>query len=234
MMISRDIRQYTLEECHHIEGTAVVIDVRRAFTTAAWAFHQGARRILLTGSVEEALALRERFPGALIVGEVDGLPVPEFDLWNSPTQISQVDLSGRTLVQRTSAGTQGIVRSTAARQMLAASLTVATATAHWVQRFEPEAVGFVTTGVRDGDWGEEDIACADYITALLNGDQPDTRPYVEQVYVYPVDKDIPAGELLDTFRKDMDLCAQVDRFDFAMVVRRQDGLFIMEPVNSDA
>ena len=41
-----------------------VIDVLRAFTTAAFAFAAGVREIVLVGAVEEALALRERLPGA--------------------------------------------------------------------------------------------------------------------------------------------------------------------------
>jgi 2-phosphosulfolactate phosphatase len=44
-------------------------------------------------------------------GEVNGLPPEGFDFGNSPTQVMKLDLRGRALVQRTSAGTQGIVRS---------------------------------------------------------------------------------------------------------------------------
>ena len=43
-------------------GSVVVIDVLRAFTTAAYAFAAGAREILLTSTVEEAFALRARLP----------------------------------------------------------------------------------------------------------------------------------------------------------------------------
>jgi 2-phosphosulfolactate phosphatase len=229
MMIQSDPLQYTLENCHQITGTAVVIDVRRAFTTAAWAFHQGASRILLTGTVDEALKMRSRIPGALIMGEVAGLLVPEFDLWNSPSQISQLELGGKTIIQRTSAGTQGIVRSTNARQVLGASLVVASATVRWMMRHKPEEIGFVVTGLRAGQWGEEDIACAEFMTALLKGEKPDSKAYADQVFVYPVEKEIPAGDLLDTFRQDMQLCAQVDRFDFAMVVHREGELLVMEP-----
>jgi 2-phosphosulfolactate phosphatase len=226
------IKQFTLEDCHHIAGTAAVIDVRRAFTTAAWAFHQGARRILLTGTVEQALELRERFPGSLIVGEVAGLPVPEFDLWNSPTQVSAHDLTGKTIIQRTSAGTQGIVRSTGARQVIASSLVVASATVRWLQQHEAEQVGFVATGVRADDTGAEDVACASYMTALLNGEIPNPQPDTDPIFVFPK-KDFPDPRLLEIFQRDLELCAQVDRFNFAMPVQRQGDLMVMEPVNSN-
>jgi 2-phosphosulfolactate phosphatase len=226
------IKQYTLEDCHQIVGTAAVIDVRRAFTTAAWAFHQGARRILLTDTVEQALGLRRRFPGSLILGEVGGLPVPEFDLWNSPTQVSEHDLTGKTIIQRTSAGTQGVMRSTRARQVIAASLVVASATVGWLRQHEKEQIGFVTTGVRADDSGAEDIACANYMTALFQGEEPNPQPYTKSIFAFP-EKDFQDSRLMQVFLHDLELCAQVDRFNFAMPVQRQSDLMVMETVNSD-
>src|SRR5438128_2218040 len=91
-----------------ITGVAVVIDVFRAFTTAAWAFHLGVDRIVLTDDLEEALALKARIPGALALKDRE--PLPGFDLDNSPVHLRQRrDLAGRTLVQRTTAGTTGAV-----------------------------------------------------------------------------------------------------------------------------
>ena len=67
------IEQATRDTCGEATGAVVAIDVIRAFTTAAFAFAAGARDIVLVGTVEEAFAQRERFPGALAMGEVDGL-----------------------------------------------------------------------------------------------------------------------------------------------------------------
>ena len=44
-------------------------------------------------------------------GEVGGLRPEGFDFGNSPTYINDADLSGLTMIHRTSAGTQGVVRS---------------------------------------------------------------------------------------------------------------------------
>ena len=49
-------------------GTVVIIDVFRAFTTAAIAFDRGAREIVLVAEVEEALDLRRRGIGDLLMG----------------------------------------------------------------------------------------------------------------------------------------------------------------------
>src|SRR5690606_18367462 len=122
--VSMKISTATLDTCSVHSGLVVVIDVLRAFTTAAYAFHRGASEIILVSTVEEAFALRERFPGSLLMGEVDGIRVPGFDLGNSPAEVEAMDLSGRRLIHRTSAGTQGVVRSVRAKILLAASFVV--------------------------------------------------------------------------------------------------------------
>jgi 2-phosphosulfolactate phosphatase len=70
-----EIHRATLDTCAQATGTVVVIDVLRAFTTAAFAFAAGAADITLVGAIEEAFALRERNPDLLLAGEVYGLPI---------------------------------------------------------------------------------------------------------------------------------------------------------------
>jgi 2-phosphosulfolactate phosphatase len=95
-----EFQRATLLDCGKAEGTVVVIDVLRAFSTAAYAFAAGVRQIQLVSTVEAA-RLRRQMPGALVMGEVEGLPVPGFDFSNSPPQFNGLDLGGRLLIQRT-------------------------------------------------------------------------------------------------------------------------------------
>src|SRR5688572_24084000 len=92
-----------------VTGPVVVIDVIRAFTTAAYAFGAGAEAIYLVATVEEALAFTHAHPHVLAMGEERGRRIEGFTFSNSPVEVSRADLRGRTLVQRTSAGTQGVV-----------------------------------------------------------------------------------------------------------------------------
>src|ERR1700747_1485920 len=101
-------------------GTVAVIDVFRAFTTAAVALANGASSIVMVRSVEEALALREAGIGQICMGEVRGRPPDGFNFGNSPFEISRVDFDGKTIIQRTSAGTQGIVTANRAQRLYAA------------------------------------------------------------------------------------------------------------------
>lgn len=226
-----EFKRTTLKNCHTATGTVVVIDVLRAFTTAAYAFAAGARDIVLVSTVEETFALREHTRGALIMGEVGGLPVPGFDFGNSPSALSGLDLSGRRLIQRTSAGTQGVVRSTLAGTLLAASLVCARATVRHIQQNAAAAtVTFVITGAIHNLDGDEDAACADYMIARLQGKQPDIRPFIKRVYDANNSRKFVAPARPDFPTADLERATEVDRFDFAMRVKRQEGLLIMEKV----
>jgi 2-phosphosulfolactate phosphatase len=111
-----------LDGARNASGAVAVIDTFRAFTTAAVALASGASRIIMVATVEEALALRAAEPGAICMGEVRGEAPPGFDYGNSPFELAAVDLRGETIIQRTSAGTQGIVAASArANRLYAAS-----------------------------------------------------------------------------------------------------------------
>lgn len=190
-----------------------------------------AGRILLAATVAEALALRERFPGALVMGEVDGLPAPGFDLWNSPAQVSQRDLSGCTLIQRTSAGTQGVVQARRADCLMAASFVVAEATARANLTQQPREVTFVITGLTaDPRHGAEDRACAEYIAALLRGKDPAPARYLGWLDGFIASHEINTLDepLRTQFYTDIAYCHAVDRFDFTLDIQRRDGLLVID------
>ncbi len=65
-------------------------------------------KIILTAEPEEALALRDRGLGDLCMGEVDGIRALGFDFGNSPFELSQAAVRGKTLIQSTRAGTVGV------------------------------------------------------------------------------------------------------------------------------
>ena len=46
-----------IPELTDVPDVAVVVDVMRAYTVAAWAFARGAERVVLAESLDEALAL---------------------------------------------------------------------------------------------------------------------------------------------------------------------------------
>ena len=118
-----DIRiESLLEGAARASGAVAIIDVLRAFTTAAVAFANGAARITMVASVEEALVLRAQGAGQICMGEVGGRPPKSFDFGNSPYELSKVDLAGVDIIQRTSAGTQGVVAAAKQAQSMPSRL----------------------------------------------------------------------------------------------------------------
>lgn len=118
-----------LEGATRATGTVAIIDVFRAFTTAAVVLANGAIHITMVGSTEEALSLRDSGVGQVCMGEVNGCAPPGFDFGNSPFEVSEIDFRGKAIIQRTSAGTQGILAARQAQSLFAGSLVTASATA---------------------------------------------------------------------------------------------------------
>lgn len=218
------IRKLGLAQSDQARGVAVVIDVVRAFSAEAYAFAQGAREIFTVSSVEEALDWKRREPDVIVFGENMGEHVPGFDYGNSPSELIAQDLTGARLVHRSSAGTQGVVRSANAQLTLVSSLVCARATAAYLRAMNPEEVDFIITGRSRYFTGDDDMACADYIEALLLGRDPDPHPYVERVYQSRSGARIMREAADHPMRQDLELCVQANRFDFVMQVERRDGL----------
>ena len=223
------LHRATLETCSRAKGTVVVIDVLRASTTACYAFLAGASEIVLASTVDQALALRARLPGALAMGEVGGLPIEGFDLGNSPWRLAEHDLRGRTLSPRTSAGTQGALRAAGARRLLGACLCNLSATVAALRQTPSDEITLLTTGIFSGGWGDEDAACADCIEALLDGRRTDFETVEARMrasrsglhYTDPASAAFPP--------QDLDLALAVDRFPHPLESARERDLLVMRP-----
>lgn len=217
------INQFTLDDCHEAHGLIVVLDVLRAFSTAACAFSSGAQEIWPVSTVEEALSLRASHPGSLVMGEVGGVPPEGFDFGNSPLSLVERDLRGCTLIQRTGAGTQGLVRSTGGNQVLAASFACAKSTAEYIRKISPKEVSFVATGVLPDRDGDEDIACADYIAAMIADPATDARPYIQRVVDSTAGQLFSGEETAAHSPADLAWCCVPNRYAMVMQAIREDG-----------
>jgi 2-phosphosulfolactate phosphatase len=202
-----------LEGAANAAGVAVVIDTFRAFTTAAYAQAQGVGTHYLVSTVEEAREIAERHREALLCGEVNGVRPDGFDLGNSPAEVLEADVDGRVLVQRTSGGTRCVraALSSGSTAVYAASLVVATATAHAVE--SAPTVTIVASG-RDGTVPVfEDDATANLISDLIDGHGEPRRVAAQ---VRDSDSATRLAESTWAHPDDVLLATDVDRFDFAM------------------
>ena len=222
-----EFHYFSLEDTSQAFGVVVVIDVLRAFTTAAFALANGVTRIVPVASVNEALALREQDKGVLLLGEVDGYKPPAFDFSNSPAEISRADVRGKTLVHRSSAGTQGLVRARQAEVLLATSFVVAGPTADYLRKLTPVDISFVVTGNSLGRDGDEDRACGEYIEALVRGDDPAPKAFTDRVGASTVGKDFLYGNAAYILKEDLELSLRVNAFSFYLPVHRDNGCLVL-------
>jgi len=210
-------------------GLAVVIDVFRAFSLVPYLFDRGAARIMAVGEIRRATELHREYPGSILIGERHALKISGFDYGNSPSEILSADLSGRTIIHTTHAGTQALVASDRADEVLTGSFVNAAAIAGFIESAQPETVSLVCAGFEGDRETLEDTLCAEYLRDLVDGRRPDFDSLRQRIvgsecarrFLHPTERTCP--------EQDLELCLDLDRFDFA--VRRaaiHEGFSVLE------
>jgi 2-phosphosulfolactate phosphatase len=215
-------------------GSVAVIDVFRAFTTVAVALANGASQIFMVGTVEEALALRSSGVAQVCMGEVRGRKPVGFDFGNSPFELLGVALRGASVVQRTSAGTQGVIAaSRGADRLYAASLVTVNATAQALRSGSPRRITLVAMGENGTVRTNEDELCALHLRNLLE-DRAGDPEAVRRV--------ILAGGEAERFRdptrehlhpEDLGIALDINRYGFAVRVGVEAGLPVARMERTD-
>lgn len=215
-----------IEGARRARGTVVIVDVFRAFTTAAVAFARGASRIVIVPDPGEALRLRDRGDGDLCVGEVNGIRPEGFDFGNSPHELTQADLRDKVVILSTRAGTVGVAAAAGADEIYAGSFVVANATANAILRTQPAEVTLVAMGWNATVRTDEDEQCVLYLRNLLQGRRPDPEA---------VRKLVLAGGEIAKFHdpaqphfhpQDAQIALEIDKYDFAIHIFKEGDFLV--------
>ena len=101
----------------------MVIDVLRATTTIVHALAAGCTCVRPCATIEEAKALADemRVGRVLLGGERGGLPLPGFDVGNSPREYTPKLCRGKTVVLTTTNGTRALLCAAVAQRVLVAA-----------------------------------------------------------------------------------------------------------------
>jgi 2-phosphosulfolactate phosphatase len=204
-------------------GIAVVIDVFRAFSVAAYAFEAGAARVLPVAGIEDAKELAGRYPGAVLAGERHARKLPGFDIGNSPTEIRNIDLRGKVLIHTTHAGTQGLVNATGADEVLTGAFVNITAVSRYIVARAPKQVSLVRMGHEARERCAEDDLYAESLRLLLSGEKAPLNEVRDRLRAAPAAEKFfdPACDWAP--RDDFEYCTDVDRFDFVLRALRVPG-----------
>ena len=215
------------------DGLVVIIDVFRAFSMECWLYARGAAEVRPVGTVEEALAWREKDPDCVLVGERRGRKIEGFDLGNSPSSIGPETVRGRRVIHTTSAGTQGLNAVVRADVLLTGSFVNAKAIADYIRECAPEKVSLVCMGKGGVEPAAEDELCAEYLRSLLTGHETADIDGKLEALMYGGGKHFFDPALQDVFpEEDFWMCIDRDRFDFALRVRRDGDGLVARPVKA--
>ena len=220
-------RLSTVTGAREARGLAVIIDVFRAFTTAAHVMANGAEKIAPVLTVEESFRLKELHPDWLQIGEEGGIIVEGFDYGNSPYDASLADFTGRTVIQRTGAGTNGVVNASGAEERILGSFVMAEAIVRYIKWKDPDVVSLVAMGDVGVEPNEEDESCAEYIESRLRGHIPDFGEIKERIRAAP-----SGAKFFDPARtqfreQDFHLAMELNRFDFVLRVERAEIPYVV-------
>jgi len=197
-------------------GVTVIIDVFRAFSTACYAFDSAASRVIATGTVEGAFALKKKYRNSVLAGERDEKKIEGFDFGNSPTEIIKADLTGKTVILTTTAGTNGLVNARGADTVLAGSIVNVSATSRYITSMNPSAVSLVAMGYRAMISADEDILCAKMISDILKEGKHDFSERLQELRTTSGSRFFNPLNIDFSPPTDYFLCTMKDRFDFAL------------------
>jgi len=209
-----------LQGARNAVGLTVIIDVFRACTVTSYLFHNGAEAVLPVAKIDEAYRLKQDNPSFILIGERYGRKQVGFQYGNSPDEIHQIDFTGKTIIQTTSAGTQGIAHASGADEIITGCLVNAEAVAQYILQRNPLQVSLVCMGVAGRFESEEDTVCAEYIKSLL-----ENKPYPVESAIKQL-KDTSGKNFFDSEnwdwapKNDFYLCTDLNRFHFVLKAER--------------
>lgn len=219
----------SLNDANRATDLAVVIDVFRAFTTEAYLFANGAEKIIPVLGLEEAYKLKSENPNYILIGERGGVKPEGFDFGNSPTEILDVDFSGKTIIHTTSNGTKGLLNTSNASDVLMGSFVIANSIIEYIRNHNPENVYLISTAP-DEESDNEDVLLAYYIQDILNSKE------VDEVAIKAKLATTSAHVFLLTEagvpQSDINLCLDFNRFNFVIKkVIQNDQIYLMKEGN---
>jgi len=213
-----------VEGARKAKGVAVIIDVFRAFSVACYAVDAGAVRIIATSEVSEAFQLKKKYKNSVLVGERDEKKIEGFDFGNSPTEIIKADLTGKTVIHTTTAGTQGLINAVNADAVLTGSFVNAGAIIKYIKSVDPEYVSLVAMGYRASISADEDLMCAEMILAELNHEIFNPEKKIANLQNTSGKRFFNPDNIDFSPPTDFFLCTMINKFNFVLkATRRFDG-----------
>jgi 2-phosphosulfolactate phosphatase len=214
-----------LPGAQNARGVAVIIDVFRAFSCTPLLFALGIEKSILVKTPQEALALKKHNSEFILIGEISGMMIEGFDFGNSPTQILKAGsgpFKGKTVVQRTSSGVQGVIAALeVAEEVLLSSYNLAAATARYLISRQVKEVNLVAMGWNLSEIAPEDEWCARYIAHIINAENYDHLQALREIIFHRSTQKFLRENSSHFPAEDPILCLQPNIYDFVLKAERK-------------
>ncbi len=221
------VRNSCAQGAREATGSAVIIDVFRAFSCEPLFFHFGVGKVILEADPQKAILTKKGHPDFILIGELNEVPLENADLGNSPSEIilkGEEWFRGKTVVHRTTAGVTGATAALErAEEVILTGFLTAKAVAEYLLRKRPDVVTLVAMGERALREAPEDEACADYLEHLLTGKSYDAVRSLRGVVFNSSTQKFLRGTREYLPREDPIFCLQRDLFPFVLVAKRKGG-----------
>lgn len=219
-----------LEGAKKATGLTVIIDVFRAFSTACYSFDCGVIKIIPVGDINLAYRLKQENPDFVLIGERNEQKPPGFDFGNSPSQLINDSLKGKTVVHTTSSGTQGIANALNADEIITGSFVNAGAIVKYIRQKQPKTVSLVCMGYACEYPTDEDTLCAEWIKNELEGIPNNFDKMVEIIRNGSGARFFDSEKQSWSPKADFDLCLNLNRFGFVLKVEEDCGVKYLKQI----
>ncbi|MEM0994053.1 MAG: 2-phosphosulfolactate phosphatase [Bacteroidota bacterium] len=155
----------------------VIIDVLRAGTTAHYLFKHSIKSLTLVPDQDTAFSLKDK--NTLLIGEAGGIKIEGFDFGNSPYRIQEEDsaLDHKKIVFLTSNGTKALLNNFHSKTVLFCGLVNVKASVAYLKQQKLQTIHLIASHPSS----EDDLACADYMKALLQETPYDLKTVINRI-----------------------------------------------------
>ncbi|MGM0498836.1 MAG: 2-phosphosulfolactate phosphatase [Bacillota bacterium] len=199
------------------KGLTVIVDVFRAYTTAAYLFDRQADKIFIVSKIETAKKLKNELDSPVLIGERKGIKLADFDYNNSPYFISQHDFSGKEIVLSTSAGTKGIIKAAGADEIITGSFVNIAAAAKYIKNKKADIISIVAMGNNGITEADEDNLYVQELNKLLENKEILSQDEIKNRLRTPAgDRFFVESTQTEMPKEDFEYCLKINKFNFVI------------------
>ncbi len=188
----------------------VLIDIYRSTTTMPLMLKRGANMIIPVSSVSVAKKIKSDNPDYVIAGERYGFKVPGFQMSNSPYEVMNTELAGKTVIFTSTNGTRVLNKIKEPEAIFICSYINIFATLPLLKKFD--AIDAVLSGRPDG-YADEDYYFGMFVKDYLEKGNEKFDYYVDLTRKGQGTKRLT----LIGGKKDVEICLQRDLVSFPVV-----------------